>query len=175
MAIDRIDIRLMLRNEVDALRQIDVEARSRYLALAGYEKFANAAPIAGERFAVGLTTVAVQDDRILGFAILQTIDGFGYLANISSLPGTSNVGALLLQRAEQEAKAIELDAIVLTTFREPKWNGPWFRRNGFSTMPQAWIGPELLAILERHATFLDMQKRETLWKPLQVPMSENGP
>jgi hypothetical protein len=169
MTIDRPDIRLMTTNEVDALCQIDLMARSRYSALRGFEKFASTAPIAADRFTSGLTLVAALRNRLLGFAIIQTIDGLGYLANISSLPDASGVGASLLQRATQEAKAMKLDAITLTTFREPRWNGPWFRRNGFSTIPEARIGPELCAILKRHATFLDMAKRETLWKPLTSP------
>ncbi len=110
--------------------------------------------------------MAALRNQLLGFAIIQTIDGLAYLANISSVPKASGVGASLLQRAEQEAKAMKLDVITLATFKGPRWNGPWFRQYGFSTMPEMRIGPELRAILQRHATFLDMAKRETLWKPL---------
>jgi hypothetical protein len=48
----------------------------------------------------------------------------------------------------------------------PPWNGPWFRRQGFTTMPESEVGAGLLAVLTRHASFLDMQSRETLWFPI---------
>jgi N-acetylglutamate synthase-like GNAT family acetyltransferase len=166
--IDRPEIRLMGPNEVEALRQIDLTARSRYRSLSGFEKLADVAPIAPDRFATGLTIVAAQRHRLLGFAIIQTLDKMAYLANISVVSGASGIGVSLLQRAEQEAEAMEVAAITLATFKEPRWNGPWFRRFGFSTMPEAQIGPGLRAILHRHATFLDMTTRETLWKPLIV-------
>jgi hypothetical protein len=68
---DRLVIRLMVPGEVDTLREIDLAARSRYR----FEKFADAAPIAPDRFGLGLTFVACERDRLLGFAIVQTVDG----------------------------------------------------------------------------------------------------
>ena len=86
---DRLVIRLMAPGEVDTLREIDLAARSRYRSLSGLEKFADAAPIAPDRFALGLTFVACEQDRLLGFAIVQTVDGMAYLANISVVPEVS--------------------------------------------------------------------------------------
>jgi len=54
---------------------------------------------------------------------------------------------------------------MLTTFRTPKWNGPWFRRFGFVPMPEERIGSGLRAIVERQAKFVDPSTRETLWRP----------
>jgi hypothetical protein len=57
-------------------------------------------------------------------------------------------------------------SVMLATFRVPPWNGPWFRRKGFTTMPESEAGAGLLAVLTWHASFLDMQIRETLWFPI---------
>ena len=54
-------------------------------------------------------------------------------------------------------------AVTLATFKSPPWNGPWFRRHGFAAMPEERIGAGLRAVLDRHAAFLDMATRETLW------------
>src|ERR1700720_2217855 len=93
------------------------------------------------------------------------MDGALYLANISVLPDASNrgVGTRLLERVIAHARATQATAVTLATFRAPSWNGPWFRRQGFTTMPESEVGAGLRAVLTRHASFLDMQTRETLW------------
>src|SRR4029077_4026770 len=90
------------------------------------------------------------------------------LANISVLPDASNrgVGTHLLERVIAYARASHATAVTLATFRVPPWNGPWFRRHGFTAMPESKVGPGLRAILTRHASFLDMETRETLWVPI---------
>ena len=161
-------IRSMLPAEVDALREIEQKARARYRSLSGFEKFADMPPIAADRFGGGWTVVATQDEEPVGFAIVQRVDAMAYLANISVLPEASgeNVGTSLLEKAVRDAATMGFLRMALTTFKDPRWNGPWFRRLGFSLMPPEHIGPGLQAILQRHATFLDMSNRETLWTSL---------
>ena len=66
-------------------------------------------------------------------------------------------------------------AVTLETFRVPAWNGPWFRRHGFTTMPESEVGARLRVILTRHASFLDMETRETLWLPIiPVPSAQQN-
>ncbi len=112
--------------------------------------------------------VAGISKRPAGFVLLQPLDGLLYLANISVLPdcGNRGVGAALLDAASTLAHGCGAPAIALTTFRVPPWNGPWFRKFGYATMPSDKIGSGLRAILDRHATFLDVTTRETLWKPM---------
>jgi hypothetical protein len=75
------------------------------------------------------------------------------------------IGRLLMIGAEHRAQQLKVAGLSLTTFRTPPWNGPWFRRQGYSPIPEERIGPGLRAILDRHATFHDIATRETLWKP----------
>jgi GNAT superfamily N-acetyltransferase len=161
-------IRSMLPAEVDALREIEQKARARYRSLSGFEKFADTPPIAADRFAGGWTVVATQDEEPVGFAIVQRVDAMAYLANISVLPEASGetVGTSLLEKAVRDAATMGFSRMALATFKDPRWNGPWFRRLGFSLMPLEHFGPGLQAILQRHETFLDMSNRETLWKSL---------
>jgi N-acetylglutamate synthase-like GNAT family acetyltransferase len=161
-------IRSMLPNEVEVLRAIEKKARGRYRSLSGFEKFADTPPIAADRFSIGWTVVATLGEVPVGFAIVQRIDVIAYLANISVEPEASGegVGSSLLAKAEQDARDLGLSRMALATFKEPSWNGPWFRRLGFSLMPAENIVPGFQAILQRHATFLDMSIRETLWKIL---------
>ena len=160
--------RSMLPSEVEALRAVEKRARARYRSLSGFEKFADTPPIAADRFAEGWTVVAAQDEEPVGFAIIQRIDIIAFLANISVVPEASgeSVGSSLLAKAAQDATGMGFSRMALATFKHPRWNGPWFRRLGFSPMPIEHIGPGLQTILQRHATFLDMSIRETLWKTL---------
>jgi N-acetylglutamate synthase-like GNAT family acetyltransferase len=153
-------------HEIEALPAIDAAARARYADLVAYRFVVSAAPIALERFAVGETIVAERDGALVGFALAHPIDGMSYLANISVRPeaGGQGFGAALLDHVMARAAAAGLPAVALATFRAPPWNGPWFRRHGFVTMPEDEIGSGLREILARHAAFLDMSMRETLWR-----------
>ena len=144
-------------------------ARSRYAALSGFEYPAKASPIAADRLADGIVVVAEgSGDILLGFALAQPLDDLLYLANISVAPDASGrgIGQSLLARVSGLAHEGGLPAVTLATFKAPSWNGPWFRKQGFTPMPAARIGPGLQAVLDQHATFLDMATRETLWTEL---------
>lgn len=158
----------MKSDEIETLRVIDKEARARYAALPGFDSAAQSPPIAADRLASGETIVARRRGDAVGFVLLQPLDDRLYLANISVRPeaGGKGVGLALLDATLARARVAGLDAVTLATFRTPRWNGPWFRRHGFVTMPEAEIGPGLRAILDRHSQFLDMATRETLWRRL---------
>lgn len=67
-----------------------------------------------------------------------------------------------------EKEVLNLTVKTLATPKGSRSNAPWFPRHGFSTMLVARIGRGWRAILQRHATFLDMTKGDTLWKKLAV-------
>jgi N-acetylglutamate synthase-like GNAT family acetyltransferase len=167
-------------DDIPALQAIEKKARTVYGALAGFEFVTASPPIAADRLISGTTFVAEVSGSLVGFALIQPMDGALYLANISVLPDASKrgVGARLIERVIAHARARQATAVTLATFRAPPWNGPWFRRLGFTTMPESEVGTGLLAVLTRHASFLDMQTRETLWFPvITVPsvVQNSGP
>jgi N-acetylglutamate synthase-like GNAT family acetyltransferase len=144
-------------NDIPALQVIEKKARIVYAALAGFE-FVAASP-AADRLILGTTFVAEVSESLVGFALIQPMDGALYLANISVLPDASKrgVGGRLLERVIAHARATQATAVTLATFRAPPCNGPWFRRQGFTIMPESEIGAGLRAVLIRHGRFLDMQ------------------
>ncbi|MDQ0474980.1 GNAT family N-acetyltransferase [Labrys wisconsinensis] len=160
-------LRPLRQGEAEAMRRIETAARGRYGSLAGFEGVVAAPAIAAERFLVGETLVAEAGGSAVGYVLMQPLDGLLYVANIAVLPEASGLGlgAALIEAARGRSRALRLGGLMLTTFRTPPWNGPWFRRLGFSPMPPERIGPGLAAILDRHASFLDMSRRETLWSP----------
>jgi N-acetylglutamate synthase-like GNAT family acetyltransferase len=162
---ERVILRPGRPDEIDIFQAIDQAARSRYGMLPGFSVPAQAAPMAAERFATGWIIVAEEAGRPVGFTLNQPFDGLMYLANIAVLPdvGGRGIGAELLQASIASAREAGCPAVTLATFKRPPWNGPWFRKHAFSPIPDDTIGPDLQAMLDRHAQFHDMTTRETLW------------
>jgi N-acetylglutamate synthase-like GNAT family acetyltransferase len=171
-------VRMGEPDDIPALQAIEKKARTVYASLAGFEFVAASPPIAADRLISGTTFVAEVSKALAGFALVQPMDEALYLANISVLPDASNrgVGARLLEGVIAYARARNATAVTLATFRLPPWNGPWFRRHGFTTMPESEVGAGLRALLTRHASFLDMKARETLWLPITtIPSAGQNP
>lgn len=159
----------MASGEITAIQVIETAARTRYHSLEGFELPSNAPAIAAERFGAGSTFVAILSGAPTGFILVQSLDGMAYIANISVLPDASGrgIGAALLKAAEEHTRDRGLAATTLATFKTPRWNGPWFKRCSYVPMPEEHIGPDHKAILDRHATVLDMSTRELLWKEVR--------
>jgi ribosomal protein S18 acetylase RimI-like enzyme len=161
-----MDIRLFAAHEIPVLLEIEQSARQRYANIPGLEFVTSAPGIKPERFLDGETWVAELDGVIYGYALLQPMDGYLYIANIMVKDGASElgIGRSLMERAHERAQELGLSGTALATFKAPRFNGPWYRKLGYQTMQLSLIGPGLQAILDRHAGVLDMNQRETLWR-----------
>jgi GNAT superfamily N-acetyltransferase len=162
-------LRPLAEDEIEIIRTIEKEARSRYRALGGLlARAADGPAIAVERFADGETIVAELLGKPVGFVLVKPLDELLYVAGVAVRPDAAGVGLgrLLMIGAERRAQQLKAAGLSLTTFRTPPWNGPWFRSQGYLPIPDERIGSGLRAILDRHSTFHDMSRRETLWKPI---------
>jgi GNAT superfamily N-acetyltransferase len=85
----------------------------------------------------------------VGFVELDEVDGLAYVREIAVLPSTMRrgIGSGLMERAAQWARDRGLPAVVLTTYAEVPWNGPWYAARGFVEL--AGISPGLQAIRAR--------------------------
>lgn len=156
--------------DLERLRFISAQARERYRALSGLAHIADAPPLSPSRFEACRVAAAVDDasNEIMGFAAMRTLDGLLYLDNISVEAGSSGrgIGKALLDEVRSHAASLNAPAVTLTTFKEPVWNGPWFRRHGFQPMPLDRIGQGLLEVMDHQARTFDPAVRETLWQLL---------
>jgi predicted N-acetyltransferase YhbS len=150
-------------DDLESIQALEKAARSRYSDNPAFAFAAASPPIARERLETGELVIAEEGDRVIGFILTTPMDGGLYIANISVAPGMSGhgVGAALMQDALVRGRSVN---VMLTTFRTPKWNGPWFRRFGFTPMPEERIGEGLRAVVKRQAQFVDPATRETLWR-----------
>lgn len=161
-----LSLRVMRSDEKAVLQEIEIDARRRYQGLVNHAFVATTPAIAPERFDAGVTFVVAQSEEVLGYALTQPMDGLTYLASIAVRTDAAGkgVGAMLVNAVIKAARTDQALGVALTTFETPPWNGPWFRKFGFAPIAAERIGPGLQAVLDRHAGFLDMSMRETLFR-----------
>jgi ribosomal protein S18 acetylase RimI-like enzyme len=70
----------------------------------------------------------------VGFVHVLLIDGHAHLEQLSVLPEhqRQGIGAALARAAMDEARAQGFDRLSLCTYRDVPWNGPFYRRVGFT-------------------------------------------
>ena len=68
-------VRMGRPDDVPALQTIEKEARTVYSTLAGFEFAATIPPIAADRLTSGTTFIAEVSESLVGFALVQPMDG----------------------------------------------------------------------------------------------------
>jgi len=82
-------------------------------------------------------------DEVIGFAYACAIDRCLHLEEIDVLPdhGRRGIGSALIEAVRERARALGLDAVTLTTFRDVPWNAPFYARRGFRVVKRAALSP----------------------------------
>ncbi|WP_432548293.1 GNAT family N-acetyltransferase [Kineococcus sp. SYSU DK004] len=145
-------------------------AADRLFADVGIDLPAGAADVAD---LAGAACVLVAGRPPVGFARLEVLDGTAHLEQLSVHPDHARrgLGTALLRAAVSWARTEGFARLTSTTFQDVPWNGPWYRRHGFT---DARPGPELLRHrrAEQEAGLDDLGRRvclELLLDPLRAP------
>ncbi|AHG39176.1 acetyltransferase [Pseudomonas syringae CC1557] len=164
------DLRLSKDSDLQELMRISAQARDRYKTIPSLAHVADLPPLSADRFQACRVVVAVDRNshEIIGFAATRLLDGLLYLDTVCVDPRASGngIGKALLSYVVAYARDIPVQAVSLTTFREPLWNGPWFRKQGFGPMSDARIGEGLRRVMDRQSLTFIPATRETLWRLL---------
>jgi len=109
----------------------------------------------------GLSLLAEADGRAAGFIMGQMHFEDAYLHELDVDPafGRRGIGAALVMRFIEAAKAKGARAVYLSTFRTPQWNAPFYRKLGFVDVARADYLPWMSAIENQQAKFLDVNTR----------------
>jgi GNAT superfamily N-acetyltransferase len=93
------------------------------------------------------------NDVAVGMVIASARDGVAYVEEMDVLPehGGRGLGARLLARVCAWAQAHGHGAVTLSTFRDVRWNGPFYRKHGFRDLQPAQWTPGMHAIREKEA------------------------
>jgi GNAT superfamily N-acetyltransferase len=100
-----------------------------------------------------LWVITVADDRPAGFLITAMVDGCLHIDQVSVDPGSARrgFGRALLDHASEQAAAVGVPAMTLTTFADVPWNAPYYQRCGFRILDDLEVTPGLRAIRQREA------------------------
>jgi GNAT superfamily N-acetyltransferase len=120
----------------------------------------------------GLSFIAEVDGRAAGFVMGEMYGPDAYLHELDVDAGYQRRGAgALLVRAFVDAARLKGAALVyLSTFRDPPWNAPFYRRMGFGDVPRADYLPWMASIEAQQAVFLDISKRVFMRIDTQVSL-----
>jgi GNAT superfamily N-acetyltransferase len=144
-------------DDLATLTDVEHAAAQQFLSTA-YPEIAAEKPTAVEEFREwlerGALFVSVNAlDTPVGFAIVYALDGDAYLHEIDVHPehGRRGVGRLLIEHVRRWAARCGHTRVALSTFTDVAWNAPYYRRLGFREVPEADLGPGLLAVRSREA------------------------
>lgn len=100
-----------------------------------------------------LWVALTREDRIVGFAMADIVDGQAYLVEVDVLPdyGRQGIGTKLIGVAMEWARSQSLVALWLVTFHHLPWNAPFYEKLGFSVVDPVEHGAELAGLIEEEA------------------------
>ena len=110
----------------------------------------------------GLMKVAeVESGDVAGFLMGSVQDGGLYIEQISVSPdfGRRGIGTALMNTAEDMATSLGLNSILLSTFRDPAWNGPFYASLGYRVIPKHAYSSFMKEVEEAQAPFMDISLR----------------
>jgi GNAT superfamily N-acetyltransferase len=158
-------IRTPRPDELEGLRDIE-RAAGVLFAEAGMPDIATNEPTPlaelREYVRAGRAWVVAVDDRPVGYAVVDVIDGNAHLEQISVHPdvGRRGLGAALLHHVCVWAGEQDYAAVTLTTFADLPFNAPFYAKHGFRVLAEDEIGPELRAKrAQEGADGLDLSRR----------------
>ena len=92
--------------------------------------------------------VLVVGRPVVGFAVLERVDGDVHLEQLSVHPSAmrQGLGAALLSSSADGARAAGARRVTLLTYADVPWNAPWYARHGWQVTDE--LGPQLRALAE---------------------------
>lgn len=139
------------------LRGIERDAGARFRE-AGMDDIAAAEPMAAEVLksyaSAGRSWVVADDqDRPLGYVVVDIVDGSAHIGQISIDPEHQGRGLarMLLGRVERWAARQGMTSMTLTTFAQVSWNRPLYEHLGFTVVEDHDLQPGLRAVREAEA------------------------
>ena len=170
---DGYTIRLARLSDFDAIQAVDLAASTLFDATDLIDEGPDGpTPIPLDAlkagFRAGLLFVATDpSDAPVGFVLNRKISPDLYLEQISVDPahGRRGLGRALVNRSVTLADDLRLRGVLLSTFRDLAWNGPFYASLGFHEVPRKRMKPWMLALEHIQAETMDVSLRCFMRRP----------
>ncbi|MFN0122692.1 MAG: GNAT family N-acetyltransferase, partial [Blastocatellia bacterium] len=99
-----------------------------------------------------LLWVAVSSvEKTAGFAMARMLDGAAHLEELDVHPdhGRQGIGSSLVRAVCDQARALGIGRVTLTTFRDIPWNAPFYQRLGFRVLREKELPAALRQLVEK--------------------------
>ena len=140
--------------ELEQLQAVEARAGTLFSAIGMPEVAEDDPPTVAELLAAHVLLVAVDpDDRPVGYARVEVVDGHAHLEQLSVDPafGRRGIGAALLEAVILVARERGDREVTLTTFRDVAFNAPYYERHGFQRVPDAERSVALVELVAAEA------------------------
>ena len=151
-------IRLARAEDASSFPEIERSAASSFRSIADLMWIADGQPTPALDYlpliARGTVWVAeAMDHGLRGFLAAEQAGTELHIREVSvrSEHRAQGIGRRLIEAARSYAQAAGLSGLTLTTFRDVRWNAPFYAGLGFEILPTSSIGPRLGAILGQEA------------------------
>ncbi len=112
------------------------------------------------------------DGRPVGFILTSQRGNSLYLDQVSVHPehGRKGLGTALVIRILREAEDRRLPDVILSTFRDLPWNGPFYISLGFRELPRSKLEPYMLEIEDAQRPHMDVSARCFMRRKVRRPL-----
>ncbi|MFS0853421.1 GNAT family N-acetyltransferase [Microbacterium sp. 179-I 3D4 NHS] len=141
--------------DIEALREIERRAGRAFAAI-GMDAIADDDPPSTDDLAPYVegrrAWVAVDgEDEPVAYVLVDVVEEHAHIEQVTVDPASARrgLGAKLIDRVEQWARAEGLRGLTLTTFERVPWNAPYYSRLGFRALAPTALTAGLRAVRER--------------------------
>jgi GNAT superfamily N-acetyltransferase len=149
-----VHVRPATEEDHPALQAIEMAAGELFRPL-GMDDIADSEPPTLDELAEAVAVwVAIDDqDRPVGYAWVELVDGHAHLEQLSVRPehGGRGIGTQLLDAVATWAWAQGHREVTLTTYRDVAFNAPLYARRGFEVVSEAEWTDEIRQVVEEGA------------------------
>jgi GNAT superfamily N-acetyltransferase len=112
---------------------------------------------------------ASERDELLGFAIAGRLGAEAYLHELDVEPAQARrgIGRALIRRVAAWARERGDTSLVLSTFRDVPWNGPYYERLGFAVVPEHEYTEEMAELRARERRTMRLESRIVMRAPIE--------
>lgn len=158
--------------DIAALQRVDLAASRLFDGTGLIDEPDGPVPVPEDALRAGITTkllyvVTSPFGEPVGFALCRVVAHDLYLDQISVDPshGGRGLGAYMVQAIIEEANDRHLRGVILSTFRDLPWNGPFYAKHGFVELPRSAMKGWMKSLEAIQAQTMDVSLRCFMRRP----------